>query len=91
LSRDDLRGPSEGHYHALTREFAASPRVQLRHMAATVADVLEDEAGAGAKAGAGANQKPAVAEKPITFLYKLKGGACLKSYGMQVSSLTVCS
>ena len=25
------------HYHALSREFAMSPRVQLRHMAAAVA------------------------------------------------------
>ena len=55
--------------------FAASPRVQLRHMAATVAEVVEDE-DAGAEAG-GHGAKPTVAEKPITFLYKLRYGQAI--------------
>lgn len=77
------------HYHGLSREFSASPLVQLRHMAAHVADEavvglsdknLSDKTSGNASADAGD-------DAPITFLYKLRKGACPKSYGMKVASL----
>ena len=77
------------HYHGLSREFSASPLVQLRHMAAHVADEavvglsdksLSEKTSDNASAHAGD-------DAPITFLYKLRKGACPKSYGMKVASL----
>lgn len=56
------------HYHPLTTEFAGSPRVQLGHMAATVAGAQEAASGVPC----------------ITFLYRLCEGVCPKSYGLQV-------
>ncbi|PIN11346.1 Mismatch repair ATPase MSH6 (MutS family) [Handroanthus impetiginosus] len=60
------------HYHPLTREFAAHPRVKLQHMACTF-DSTE-------KMSSQVDQK-------LVFLYRLASGACPESYGMQVASM----
>lgn len=80
------------HYHGLSREFLASPLVQLRHMAAHVAD--EAVGGISDKTSDKTSGKTsddasadAGGDAPITFLYKLRKGACPKSYGMKVASL----
>ena len=67
-----------------------SPRVQLRHMAAAVATAAATAtttAAAAAAAGGRAAAASTFVEKSITFLYKLRPGACPKSYGMQVAEL----
>ena len=71
------------HYHGLSREFLASPLVQLRHMAAHVADEAVGDMSDKK------SDKPSdkTSDAPITFLYKLRKGACPKSYGMKVASL----
>ena len=71
------------HYHGLSREFLASPLVQLRHMAAHVAD----EAVGGMSDKTSDKPSDKTSDAPITFLYKLRKGACPKSYGMKVASL----
>ena len=65
------------HYHAMSRDFGASPFVQLKHMAAHVADDAADDV----------TEEATEADRPITFLYKLWRGACPKSYGMRVAAL----
>jgi DNA mismatch repair protein MSH6 len=65
------------HYHAMSRDFGASPFVQLKHMAAHVADDVADDV----------TREATEADRPITFLYKLRRGACPKSYGMRVAAL----
>ena len=80
------------HYHALSREFAMSPVVQLRHMAAAVAATTTTTTAAATAATTDDDEgkcstSSATVEKPITFLYKLRPGACPKSYGMQVAEL----
>jgi len=67
------------HYHGLSREFLASPLVQLRHMAAHVADEAVGDMSD--------KTSDKTSDAPITFLYKLRKGACPKSYGMKVASL----
>lgn len=62
------------HYHALTREFGADPRVRLAHMGALV------QPGEG---------RPDAAPT-ITFLYTLVAGACPRSYGLEVRCLSAC-
>ncbi|EEH52339.1 uncharacterized protein MICPUCDRAFT_5018, partial [Micromonas pusilla CCMP1545] len=76
------------HFHGLAREFRASPDVQLAHMAATVADAGggEDDARGGG-GGSAIASAAAPAPPPITFLYKLRPGACPKSYGVRVAAL----
>ena len=63
-SRLDCRLMFATHYHALTQEFGANPRVRLAHMGALV--------------------HPADSQQAITFLYQLMGGACPRSYGLEV-------
>jgi hypothetical protein len=53
---------------------------------AVAAEVNDEERDTPTAPAATAAPAPAV-EKPITFLYKLRPGACPKSYGMQVAEL----
>ena len=79
------------HYHGLSREFLASPLVQLRHMAAHVADDavggISDKTSDKTSGKTSDDASARGDDAPITFLYKLRKGACPKSYGMKVASL----
>ncbi|KAH7287690.1 hypothetical protein KP509_32G069600 [Ceratopteris richardii] len=70
------------HYHPLTQEFAAHPRVILRHMACAFEDMnhkdlMKDRSTKEINAG----------KWNLTFLYKLTPGASPDSYGLHVASL----
>ncbi|KAL3140400.1 hypothetical protein ABBQ38_004660 [Trebouxia sp. C0009 RCD-2024] len=71
-SQVDCRLLFATHYHPLTAEFAANPRVSLGHMAALV----------GSAGDAGGEH-----DDGLVFLYKLHKGAAPKSYGLQVARL----
>ncbi|KAK4391641.1 DNA mismatch repair protein MSH7 [Sesamum angolense] len=58
------------HYHPLTKEFAAHPRVLLQHMACSF-DC--------------ASKLSSQVEQKLVFLYRLASGACPESYGMQIA------
>ncbi|KAH6803228.1 MUTS-like protein 7 [Perilla frutescens var. frutescens] len=58
------------HYHPLTKEFAAHPRVKLQHMACCFDQT--------SNSSSEVNQK-------LIFLYRLASGACPQSYGMQIA------
>ncbi|KAK4479162.1 hypothetical protein RD792_014673 [Penstemon davidsonii] len=60
------------HYHPLTKEFAAHPRVILQHMACSF-DLT--------------SKTLSQVDKQIVFLYRLASGACPESYGMQVAHM----
>lgn len=60
------------HYHPLTKEFSAHPRVKLQHMACCF-DRTSDTSSE-------VNQK-------LIFLYRLASGACPQSYGMQIAAM----
>jgi DNA mismatch repair protein MSH6 len=89
------------HYFGLTREFAADAGVANAHMAALVGGggaggARRGAARAGAAPGsptlgspAGGDGAPAWTsdEAQITFLYRLRPGACPRSYGLQVARL----
>jgi DNA mismatch repair protein MSH6 len=60
------------HYHTLTEEFAADPRVMLGHMTCLVQSNGKD---------------PASKDSQVTFLYRFAPGGCPKSYGMNVARL----
>ena len=77
------------HYHPLTAEFDAPacgelPRVALGHMAALVGE--RPSVGGGAPGGADASAGSGTPSRSITFLYKLRPGACPASYGLQVNA-----
>ncbi|GER26266.1 DNA mismatch repair protein MutS [Striga asiatica] len=59
------------HYHPLTKEFAAHPRVKLQHMAYAFDSTF--------------NNTPSQLDRKLVFLYKLASGACPESYGMQIA------
>ncbi|GFP94868.1 DNA mismatch repair protein msh7 [Phtheirospermum japonicum] len=58
------------HYHPLTKEFAAHPRVKLQHMAYSFDSTSKTSSQLGQK---------------LVFLYRLASGACPESYGMQIA------
>eukprot|EP00112_Aurelia_sp_Birch-Aquarium-sp1_P001465 Seg1159.3 transcript_id=Seg1159.3/GoldUCD/mRNA.D3Y31 product="DNA mismatch repair protein Msh6" protein_id=Seg1159.3/GoldUCD/D3Y31 len=62
------------HYHSLVDEFTDDPTVTLGHMACMVEN--EDE-----------NSEGDPSTETITFLYKLTGGPCPKSYGFNAAKL----
>ena len=62
------------HYHSLVDEFGAHPNVALANMACKVVDHHD---------ALGSEQK----DDNVMFLYKLVGGACTKSYGLNVARL----
>ncbi|CAM6101701.1 unnamed protein product [Calypogeia fissa] len=69
------------HYHHLTEEFGANPLVKLGHMACSFqpypnASDLDNS-----------DHAEGLLDKELVFLYKLKEGACPKSYGLQVAIL----
>ncbi|KAJ7570918.1 hypothetical protein O6H91_01G139800 [Diphasiastrum complanatum] len=85
------------HYHPLTEEFSGSSFVSLQHMACSFepphtlmnagrpnqpADT-NDEWNKASDVG----QSSCLFDKQLVFLYKLKAGACPRSYGLQVASL----
>ncbi|PAA80328.1 hypothetical protein BOX15_Mlig007712g3 [Macrostomum lignano] len=61
------------HYHFLVEEFIGDPRVKLGHMACQVERDGEGEEDVGSES--------------ITFLYKLRPGACPRSYGFNAARL----
>jgi DNA mismatch repair protein MSH6 len=76
------------HYHSLVDEFGAHPNVALANMACKVMDKAEDDALREAKAADGVGSaNDAGPDANVMFLYKLVGGACTKSYGLNVARL----
>ncbi|KXZ50845.1 hypothetical protein GPECTOR_15g531 [Gonium pectorale] len=73
------RGLFATHYHHLSDEHAADPRVAVMHMACAVEGAEPGGASASAADGAGPEE--------VTFLYRLTVGACPKSYGTNVARL----
>ncbi|KAL7093523.1 hypothetical protein ACP275_11G045500 [Erythranthe tilingii] len=60
------------HYHSLTKEFAAHPRVKLQHMACCFDWTSK-------------STTPSQSNQKLIFLYRLASGACPESYGMQTA------
>ncbi|XP_042066393.1 DNA mismatch repair protein MSH7-like isoform X1 [Salvia splendens] len=60
------------HYHPLTKEFSAHPRVKLQHMACCF-DRTSDTS--------------SEVDQKLIFLYQLASGACPQSYGMQIAAM----
>ncbi|KAK6151778.1 hypothetical protein DH2020_014413 [Rehmannia glutinosa] len=58
------------HYHPLTKEFAAHPRVKLQHMAYSFDRT---------------SKTSSQLDHKLVFLYRLASGACPESYGMQIA------
>ena len=73
------------HYHSLVDEFGAHPNVSLANMACKVVDHQEDDAQSEEQKTGGASH--ADDDDNVMFLYKLVGGACTKSYGLNVARL----
>ncbi|MCO5574053.1 hypothetical protein L7F22_027830 [Adiantum nelumboides] len=71
------------HYHPLTKEFAAHPRVSLQHMACG----FQETAIKGSANCAGSGKEINAKERSLVFLYKLSPGASPDSYGLHVASL----
>ncbi|KAI5057624.1 hypothetical protein GOP47_0027639 [Adiantum capillus-veneris] len=71
------------HYHPLTKEFAAHPRVSLQHMACGFEDTSAKDFTKCAVSGMEINTK----ERSLVYLYKLSPGASPDSYGLHVASL----
>ena len=71
LLRSGCRCLFSTHYHCLVDEFAREPRVRLVHMACMVENENADDP----------------TEETVTFLYKLAGGGCPKSYGFNAALL----
>ena len=65
------------HYHSLVDEFSAHPNVSMANMSCKVAEVSE----------VNQNDENYDADSNVMFLYKLVGGACTKSYGLNVARL----
>ncbi|XP_012286624.1 probable DNA mismatch repair protein Msh6 [Orussus abietinus] len=59
------------HYHSLVEDYKTNENVTLAHMACMVEKEEEEE----------------VSQETVTFLYKLSGGACPKSYGFNAARL----
>jgi DNA mismatch repair protein MSH6 len=55
-------------YHPLTKEFVSHPHLSLQHMACMFQPKIGDHGDSD--------------EKELTFLYRLKLGACPECYGM---------
>ncbi|GIL60874.1 hypothetical protein Vafri_15713 [Volvox africanus] len=72
------RGLFATHYHHLSDEHAADPRVAVMHMACAV----EDSADVAVQESSGSEPI-----NEVTFLYRLTRGACPKSYGTNVARL----
>eukprot|EP00897_Mesotaenium_endlicherianum_P009401 jgi/Mesen1/848/ME000112S10999 len=93
LTQLDCRLLFATHYHPLTVEFAASPLVAMCHMACMFKASSSEEGDAGqpsndvAKLDVSEDAQPSLAEEQLVFLYKVRPGACPKSYGLQVASL----
>jgi DNA mismatch repair protein MSH6 len=78
------------HYHTLTEEFAADPRVTLGHMACMV----QRPGAAPTMSSASSSSSPSSsssassrADEQVTFLYRFARGGCPKSYGLNVARL----
>jgi DNA mismatch repair protein MSH6 len=65
------------HYHSLVDEFSTHPNVAMANMACKVAD----------DGDININDPNYDADSNVMFLYKLIGGACTKSYGLNVARL----
>lgn len=81
------------HYHTLTEEFAADPRVTLGHMACMVrrsgnapATTMATSSASSAPPTA-AGKSSSRADEQVTFLYRFANGGCPKSYGLNVARL----
>ena len=65
------------HYHSLVDEFSSHPNVSMANMACKVAEESE----------VNRNDENFDADSNVMFLYKLHGGPCSKSYGLNVARL----
>lgn len=76
------------HYHSLVDEFGAHPNVALANMACKVMDKSEDDVLQEGKTSIDSDATDGAGpDANVMFLYKLVGGACTKSYGLNVARL----